>query len=192
MALRMAQMPRAVPGAIAVMDGKFVPCGAPMGYMKDFKSIKGRGFTLHVVCDADLRIVDLVSGYAATTHDSTVFSNSYFGEQSAEATRLQKEVGDLHRMQPGAQDEIRALRSAIIQRFDERRVPFPAHTQTMLFVIGDGAYPLRRHIMVPYTATHAAKGSSASHLSAHLSSIRVRSEHLFGVLAKQWRSIDDW
>jgi len=153
MGLRFAQHSSAVPGTLAVMDGKFIPCHAKEGHIKDFKSVKGRGFTIHCVCDYDRRIIDYCGGHVATAHDSSVLAASSFGKRSAAASLRRSALAKQAAAKAMTTGEVLRCREEMIQDFDEGKLPFPIHSGVAMFAIGDGAYPLRAHIMVPYSST---------------------------------------
>lgn len=55
------------------------------------------------------------------------------------------------------------------------------------FVIGDTAYPLRKHLMFPYPQSEAINKSNKREFNAMLSASRVSIERAFGLLVAMWR-----
>jgi hypothetical protein len=55
------------------------------------------------------------------------------------------------------------------------------------FIVGDSAFPLSRHLMVPYAQSEAINNRSKRQFNAILSRSRVSIERAFGLLVARWR-----
>ena len=145
-ALRFSQLQRALPGVIGVLDGKFVPCEVPFGAKDDYSGAKGDGHTMHVVADADRRIFDLMSGFVATTHDSTLFTSGNLGIRAHVAAERRADLVASFGAGRISEAAYKEGKAKLKDDFDNGEIPFPVHTSVPLYFIGDGAYRLSGYL----------------------------------------------
>ncbi|XP_046408741.1 putative nuclease HARBI1 [Ischnura elegans] len=71
------------PSVIGCIDGTHIPIQSPGGDNAElFRNRKGYfSINVQVVCDADLKIIDIVSRWPGSTHDSTIFNASFIRSQ---------------------------------------------------------------------------------------------------------------
>jgi len=87
-------------------------------------------------------------------------------------------------------------REELLSRFNSSNdFPFPVHTPIPAYIVGDKAYPCLPFVIPPFKR-HKVAGDIApdvyagrERFSSRLSGLRVRSEHVFGALKRQWRSV---
>lgn len=71
------------PSVIGCINGTHIPIQSPGGYNAELFLNRKRYFCINeqVVCDADLKIIDIASRWPGSTQDSTIFNDSYIHSQ---------------------------------------------------------------------------------------------------------------
>ncbi|XP_046389324.1 putative nuclease HARBI1 [Ischnura elegans] len=71
------------PSVIGCIDGRHIPIQSPGGDNAElFRNRKGYfSINVQVVCDADLKLINIVSRWPGSTHDSTIFNASFVRAQ---------------------------------------------------------------------------------------------------------------
>ncbi|WAR16241.1 HARB1-like protein, partial [Mya arenaria] len=133
------------PGVVGAIDGTHIPIPAPTTEHRAF-FINRKGFSsmvLQVVCDSNLKFLDVFTGWPGSVHDARVFRNSPVREQI-------------------------------------NNLPEEFH------VLGDSAYPLSKHVLVPYRDNGHLNNTEKKFNKCH-SSTRVDVERSIGLLKCKFR-----
>lgn len=86
-----------------------------------------------------------------------------------------------------------AVNNNLINLPEPRNLP-GTNIRCPYYIIGDGAFPLRKYLMKPYTRVHNLSAEEEV-FNYRLSRARLQIERAFGILTKKWRILEsalDW
>ncbi|XP_052264182.1 putative nuclease HARBI1 [Dreissena polymorpha] len=137
-----------MPGVVGAVDGTHIACPAPISeHRSSFFNRKGfASLVLQVVCDSNLKFLDIYTGWPGSVHDARVYRNS-----------------------------------PVAQKIEN--LPDEFH------VLGDSAYPLTRHLLVPYRDNGHLDQLQKKFNKCH-SSTRVDVERAIGLLKCKFRRLE--
>ena len=149
------------PLCLGAIDGTHIPIKAPQNHHTDYFNRKSfHSVILQAVCDSECRITDIFAGWPGRAHDARVFSRSNIGQKVINGTLV-----------TGHDTLARDINGTTIEPF----------------LVGDPAYPFRKHRMKDYTGSNLSP--EKEYFNYRLNRARIQIERTFGLLKGRWRCL---